>query len=109
MQPFHQCESKDRVHGKLLRELKLKSFAQVESAQYRAGCALMLFRHNGTQRSERKEIPRVCGKGKRDLCEGVNVARATSPGSRISNLSGFAQCGFDNRVVNPITFLPDLF
>src|SRR5438034_11835037 len=30
MQPSTQCESKDRVHGKLLRELKLKSFNQVE-------------------------------------------------------------------------------
>ena len=28
MQPFTQGESKDRVHGKLLRELKLKRFAQ---------------------------------------------------------------------------------
>ena len=29
-------------------------------------------------------------------------------GKENSNLSGFTQGGFDNRIVNPITFLPEL-
>src|SRR2546425_12455843 len=74
MQPFTQCESKDRVHGKLLRELKLKSFNQVELNH----CDIATIcggardrRGRGVEKGDGRKVQRVCRKGKRAFREGV--------------------------------------
>lgn len=69
-----------------------------------------------TKPGQRQSLWNYQGPLKEILCHGFFEDLESSLRARLmitarkenSNLFGFTQCGFDNRIVNPITFLPEL-